>query len=1479
MKDKLTNKKKTGIFRWIIRKIILRIIISLILFLLIFSGILYFLPSTRFFKKFAGEKLTSILKSELNAKISIDEIYFGKLGYVELDQVHMLIDQDTVAYIPNLLVEVNIVDLIYNKVKVNQLVLTRPYCKMARGKDSIWNISQIAKPSNDTSSNSGGSIPIIEIDKLKIIDGNFHMIDSLSNYQAIDNNINFTNLNFNHINLNLRTRLDLSDYAMELESLALSLEEVNSGIKLNDFDIDKVEFNQDYTRISPINIKIDNNKLQVLRTELNSFNPMNPDYSDIEIASIISGIKTQKIDLALINYFSEEKLFEPKNVTLNVNILSNKGSIEINESSFSFGRSRLKFDSKIKKLYSGSMEINYSVSSGTLFNNDLIDITSNFTNFKTGFNKISINKIVGFTDLNNYNSEFEFNLDNSSINGSVTLNLNEEKYSLTTTQSKVDLAKILNDTNFRSNINGDLIINGKGYDPASMVTSTTFNSKYIKYNDYEISDLNSIINLNSNKIQIDRLLIGNELQNIFINGSLDISSIENMQYDLVADFSNFDLGDYIEGMDYELDTKLKIKGEGINPDTLVAEIETQREINLTSDAISIHNSNLDLKINNTKNKNIIFNSDFADFNVRGDFSIDDLTLLMDNEMKIIEQMVNENTKTLIDSSIVLTQHKYLPNPEVKIIADLKLKDYSVLQNSIDLSINEDLNLGFTINSDSNSINMELNKLSYDTLEMIYDNQEYLFENVSFTFKLNQKLDQNISEKLELKFIADKIINYYDTISNTRLLINNDINEYSLELAANYNSLISLFSEIKYNPKVSDNLELNKLTVNYDNKLELKSNNSLLSLNNSFLNFKEFIISGKNKESISLSGGLNIQKTTFNNLALKLENLDISDLLNLTPENELLNTLDGEIDYLNVDITGNLERPIFNVDFAGNDLIYNNILLGNISSEIHYNENLVYGDFYLFNITTGSNFSLQIKSLPIELNLSDNKSKLVEKETEMFLDISNFPLKIAEPFATGISNINGLINGSVSINGDIAVGLNYQGKFTLPNINFIVDQTNLAYFADAAIDVTNDKINIHHIDLNNYDTDLNNGSAQISGYMMLNNFEPSDFKFEVKSDKLKVLSDKTKYSIPNLFGDLVIATGKRPLFMEGTLNRPLIGGDVILKNAELKMLDQQEAVLIEKRINYVFQHQLLDTLNNIDILSDYYGSQKQSSFEQNLAYDLRLYFERSININADISNIRLNIDLNTDGLTYVADHGEIPQLIGEVFILNNQNKGNSELTFLGKTLEAGGRVSFPTGEISNPTLDIVSEYKAVTKNQVPFTVRILVSGTANIPIINFEYIYDDQPFTDHSDDDITRDAWALLLFNSRLSDLAAGSEQIDFGKETSDLADSFLSSMLSRNLSESLGFNASIDLDINDWQNTQVKIEEDLFNGRLKWEVGGTPANPQNNEISIILPLSILNENSENLRNLNFEVTKPNNPFASRQNQKQWEVSVNYKKNW
>ncbi|NCO31566.1 hypothetical protein GW891_01815, partial [bacterium] len=417
-----------------------------------------------------------------------------------------------------------------------------------------------------------------------------------------------------------------------------------------------------------------------------------------------------------------------------------------------------------------------------------------------------------------------------------------------------------------------------------------------------------------------------------------------------------------------------------------------------------------------------------------------------------------------------------------------------------------------------------------------------------------------------------------------------------------------------------------------------------------------------------------------------------------------------------------------------------------------------------------------------------------------------------------------------------------------------------------------------------------GRADITGFVNLENFKPGYMDLKINADRLLALSEKSAAVMPDLYGNFIISSDENPIRFYGTLAEPNLEGDINVMYASIKMplLEKRKAIKTSFTYYQTDGKYKIKVTNTRDssLIDDVDNNNEQRSIAELMNYDLRIKILGQFNVIMDMNLIgEMNAVIGTPDKTvplrYLKNRNQSEaNLFGEVVV-----KEPSIIKSL-KQFTTIGNISFPTGSIENPKLDLTAihkgtSYSGETKSQ--YIIKMYITGTKLDPKVRFTYFIDGVEASG-SQEQINEDALYLLALGRTKS---SGSQSTGNSNLLNEGLSSGFSNFATKAISEllaSTGVIQSAALDFRggslDLNQATVKFSGQIYGG-ISWTFGGAISDISGtNEITIDIPASEFLANPF-WSNFVLQLTKASTSTnsVSTQEAKNWEVKVKFGSSW
>jgi len=1146
----------------------------------------------------------------------------------------------------------------------------------------------------------------------------------------------------------------------------------------------------------------------------------------------------------------------------------------------------------------------------------------NFTNLS--FKKLFV---TGSSDF--VKADLDFNSSSGKVQGYAELDYsNLQRYSAKLNVKDLNLSSLIKSKDYQSNLNGNIDVSGNHFNLNALLLNLRMNLINSTFQNIYVKRLNTVININEvSKIEIDSLFAeidrSNELKDkleqydiftansgyIKLNGVYDITSLDNPIYDIDAEFNAIDLRRIFQNDDLptHISATAKLTGKGLNVDSLNGKYSINVEELLFEDrAVFPFKAELDIS-GDELNRSILINSDYLIADMRGKFLTSNLLNGLAEEGVFLGEFINQKLKKISpeivaknDSLGSIVNLSHFPNIEG--IFKAEIRDISILNTILDsIDLNTNMTFNVQIESDSVHSTIKIDTLDVKFFKIVTNDLILQANNLTFNSELHLKISDHKSEfeSFDININNCDFIIYNNTkLVNPRLILNFDGETAKLNAEVGILEQFHIASQgnisLNYGG-VDFRLDSADLIYQDSIKWSLKKPLFASSYQNN-LSIDTMVFAREHYEEFDLSGS--ILNNVANNIQLNFKNLDVNNILKIfNPELYYeLKTLELVIDTAHITINGNLDEPVMNLDFISDSLYFNGIGIGRLDGKFVHNKDNIVGGITVINehFSNKEVMNLKVNYLPLYLGLDSTKELFTKKDSfDIRLNLSDIPAGLLQPFAPSISQLSGELDANLIVDGNIPDNVQWRGDFNLHKGSFKVDNTNISYEAELRAKFIKDKINIEQLVLRNKGDDVffgRIGRADITGFVNLENFKPGYMDLKINADRLLALSEKSAAVMPDLYGNFIISSDENPIRFYGTLAEPNLEGDINVMYASIKMplLEKRKAIKTSFTYYQTDGKYKIKVTNTRDssLIDDVDNNNEQRSIAELMNYDLRIKILGQFNVIMDMNLIgEMNAVIGTPDKTvplrYLKNRNQSEaNLFGEVVV-----KEPSIIKSL-KQFTTIGNISFPTGSIENPKLDLTAihkgtSYSGETKSQ--YIIKMYITGTKLDPKVRFTYFIDGVEASG-SQEQINEDALYLLALGRTKS---SGSQSTGNSNLLNEGLSSGFSNFATKAISEllaSTGVIQSAALDFRggslDLNQATVKFSGQIYGG-ISWTFGGAISDISGtNEITIDIPASEFLANPF-WSNFVLQLTKASTSTnsVSTQEAKNWEVKVKFGSSW
>ncbi|MBN1300887.1 MAG: hypothetical protein JW995_06695 [Melioribacteraceae bacterium] len=1403
------KKKERTIFHKTVNGVILFALGAIFLITLLFG-----FSQTKTFREYLRESIIENVNSSIDGRLSIENIEGSIFTSLKLINVTLESNYDTVLNTDKIVMHFSPLHLLlkklyFRKVSVNNLFFN--YREIEKG---TWNLNSLAKAETNDTVAIGPEVKIaepeestfpftIQINSLSLANLNF----SLQSYENLYSKDIYSKADFNNIqvlNLNLEART-FADFSSKDIQFVLNNLSFDSNIKLLDHVHLSGAFHltDEMTSINKLNLETSHTNLKV-DTKIDGLNLFEKvEYENFENYPVELYVKAEPFLFEDMSSLLESTSLLRGKVNFELEAEGNYGDLIITNLIANYENTELIGEGTLKNLqHPDDLFIKFRFNNSRVQYDDIIQLLPDL-------------ELPDFEDLEL--SRFDLSFEGSPLNFSADLDADVSEGSLSL-QAELDLASVIPLYNIRfktDNLNLENIISinsainsegrlvGSGFDPSDLNSNLNFIAHKSSINGYDLDSLNLQLTSESKNIELDFSGIINDARSE-VAGNLDLQDINSPVYNLTGNVRQLDISKFTdESKDLSfLNFTFTSEGENFSLDDINGDFTLEFDESTYSDKYFDHAS-VELQLaKNQNHREINLRSNLIDFNIEGEFSLEDAISVISYQSETIGEIMSSKVDELNpvinseepDTDIIISVNNDIVSKKLAFNYDFEFKSFDLiaaLMGEDDFGIKGG-GSGFVNNDSSNfSVNMDLEFDHFYTLR----NNEILYLS---------NLESNIN------FSRDNRINAFDnlfgalSISSDRIIAGSKVKNFNADFIFNDSRLF-------YN--VDTEIDT-FLTSSFDGSILLSPGMQRVIINSALLNYKD--VQWKNKQQALID----FSPDSLEFVDFKLYNdsttISITGLFTSIGENDLnfsIDNIPGDLlsYYLFDDknrgiestgnitssLTGTIQDPKLVFDFTVSEIKLNNTVLGNfLLSGSYFRDNL---DLSIKFIERKSDINepqfLVTGNFPVTLFPDEGNSFIdSSRSLTVLLQADEFDIASFGSLIPMISKQQGYLNGNVNLNGTID-DLNYDGSLSLSKTKFLSLLNNLEYKVAASLTFNGKDITVDSVKIANLIGSRLNGELVGNGKIKLDGFLLNEIDMNV-SGGLGVLGNRSKSVSPAIYGNLFVQAKDKWNFTYKQ-NKSKFTGTFLLREADLTFSPLQNSYT-SSDIIYTFK---IDS-SKLDKEEIKFAKLVNSKSSVKGNKSLQKFFNFDYSINVEIENeAKIEFILSpsfNQKLIVLADGNMRYESLGED--LRAQGQFNllegSKLEFF-KVLDAEGYIRFETS-ISDPFLNIIATYTTdyyttVDSPPTPVAVKMKINGSFSelgknltaskdniLVYVGSKNISDNIPDYRYSE----VDALSFILIGSPANDLSK--DKGAFSGFAQELSDSFLGSALTSLVNSRVG---------------------------------------------------------------------------------------------
>ena len=1283
-------------------------------FVAIFILFLVFIAfsQTSTFREFLRSKIIEIATNSINGKLEIESVEGTIITQLKLKNVSLSDDSEQLFSSRKIEIAINPFYILAKRIKVTKLAIAGANFALLESSDNEWNISRFIKKNNTQDSDTSNLIT------KESIDNEFPFLIDVSNFTLSDVSFKLKK----HPFLGKSTKYKSMNYDdIEISNLDLDLDLLA--------DINKNEYKIDISNISfTPNLKYF--RLQNLSGQIQ----ITEKFAEVSNITILTDSSLVHIDARLdkLNLFGEVNLTNFKDYPISVNLLakpisSNDLASFIEPLSFMTGTPEIEFSGTGKfgeidfdaKLNLAKTALQLKGTLSKLNTPSKLYTKASFLNstvaYKEVDNFLSGLELPKYPDLyvENINIDYEgeplkftakcgakVGNGNFSIDSFMDLNPDLIEYDFSVQTKNIDLFSTLG---IKSKLNSQGRLTGNGFDPerSNSIMNFVFNNSMIAGHQIDTANIN--LQTIDKLVDLNIFSVLDSSQNEII-GKLDLANSEKPIYNLTGDFNNLNLFNFTDDSTLisNLNFNFDVNGHSLDLDKTEGEFKLNfRESEIGSN----HFDSINFKIDLSKielSRLISFQSDILDFNITGDFLLDDTFNLLKYQTSKISYELSQklaeinpivfssDTSNTLES---LVGQRQFAQKDLYLEYDFNFKDFKLIaallnRDKVEIS---GKGYGYIENTPDNfsiSATMDLDWLFLfkgkdvfyisgveSSVDLGADNTKYSFDNIFGSLSLSS--ERVVSDVNLNGMQADLVFNQNKAFINAEANLDDELN-----------TAIEGFFGFSDS---TETLNISNLLVNYKD-FEWKNKDTIIVYNSPSI-FKLNNFNLYNQKSALLVNGSILNKSTQN------FDVSLSDVNGSILANKLFNMgsngLSSTIN-LNSKIGGTLSKPSYYIDFSFDDFTIKDNELGSLNGKLNYkNKNVNVNIDFIDSSTSKYNKLLALTgNIPLDLDAEENAINEIDSNRSINLKIktNGFNLASFGDAIPTIKNPKGLIDSDISIDGQLD-DINLYGNFSAPNIKFTSAITNLDYLANLNLVFQKNKIEIVDSKIKNNGKTKFPGTLFLSGDVIIDGFSINKSNIEINGN-LAILAPISRETIPNFFGDLQIVSENKWNFLYEN-NKPKLSGGIILSEVNLNFIPPESSYSVSNSdFKYIFVNDSTLSLLQMEKREKLLSALSIKKEENNNAISVS-------NLDLDIDIMSPNISKLSVVLSKTLNQKLIADITGDLRISNVDGQLSSQgqfdilpssmFTFY-KSFSASGNIKF-TSDLSNPMINITSTYIA------------------------------------------------------------------------------------------------------------------------------------------------------------------------------------------
>jgi hypothetical protein len=1298
-------------------KIVLTIVGVFLLLLAVLAGV----TQTQYFRDRLRAAVLSNLDSLLIADVYIGPLRGNLVSGFSIDSVALAVDGTPVISAERIDLRYSLWEIPGKTFAVNTLTLVRPTVRLIKGRDGAWNLSRIARPAPPDTTPASPFTWAIDVRRFELRKGTLIVTDSTQNGELSAAGGRWQRLhNFTASDINMvlgahiakaEKRIDLQGLSLDCNAPAFHLKRL-AGV----FTITAQE-----SRVQNLVITTDRTDLS-LSASMGKFD-------------LLGGLSLEKlrhcpVTLSLwanpINLNELGELLPPVDFLNGPTFLmldadGEFGDLGIQRLDLVTGGTRLSLKGKISNLHAPrALTMDVKISDGKVQPHDLLELMPSFDlpdYSALGTSAISLDFVGKPLD---FKTRFVLETQSGSVKGDVSLGIGGPKtlkYNGEITVANLNLAGVLDDDVFASNMNGTVRAEGEGMDLEGLASSVTAQFGPSEFRGLPLLAPNVQVTANNRQVHgTGEISLGDMRSSFTVD--LDTQVPEVPRFDVSANLRSLNLAPLLRDQKFDSDLTLRMEGHGtgLNWKTLDGELLLDFSSSRYRDyRISKGDMHLLLQQHDPAHKQLSLQSNIADFSLTGAFDLEYLARLISYEATSLRgaigrrfASIDSSLATGVDQKKLAVAGKRLALLPTRLDAEYSLQIKDLEPISV-VAGNRTFNgagvLKGSITGDYQGLDVH-GRL--DVEDFYYGNVEsgVLLQNSTVGFDVTSLRPDHVLENLDMQLAidADKMhINnlMLDTL-RLQLAYAQDRATYALRSSADGEMRLAARGDAVVTQE-GFATTLDEFRWAYKDFMWQADSGAIVQVSQKGLQVAGLVMR-RDTSSVAVHGSLGTGGTMDFAIVTHRFNLgDLKYVMKQGTEAQRRQAFVGAADF-SVKASGTFEQPEYTASLQAENIAFRGIPFGDLQGDFAYRNGQLGASIQGGSRRTnaGSPDLVISGTIPISLALKGVDERGSERPMNLRIRSVGVQISILDPLLPTFNELSGIMRCDVTVGGTLS-NPDYHGDISIADGAFLFEPNNIHYTMNAAFQAEGERITVTNATIKNIPADNRGGREgvmQLSGDFLLRDLVPSDFNLAAQG-QLLVVTETSRLSSLSLYGNLFVEIGKAGLHFTGGLDQSLLKGTVVISNSSLTFPPTQTSVKEEELMATVPVVFVDDTAHPAppdkrSSLVHYFngGNGKREETPEDTA-ETRSFLD----------GVRYDLDIETAGgntqirMVFNSTTNEelVANLEGKVRVTGDGKQWFGDLDVIRayynffKRFDAEGQIRF-TGDLMNPELNITAKYQ-------------------------------------------------------------------------------------------------------------------------------------------------------------------------------------------